>query len=290
MAKNNNLGDFLTGIADKLRGLLGESGKMSPQAFETKIQDVYDRGLANGGPAASKITAKAGDVVSGKIFGSGGPNTLTGTMPHYPDTYTDHTKTEVIERDYLAYHIPRGAYTVSGGPYIRATKAQVTTAIGLTVNKIACGNTVLGVVGSVWVPVGIALACAATSGRSGIVITGGTIITNGYGTFSGGNSYDSGSEVAGKDVTSKLVFTVAKAGKYRVSGFQNTNIRFVRPGNDGSNHGTSGTAATSYAAGAVSLEVGSAIEITATADGVDYDSVNCGSLSGRAVLISYVGA
>ena len=42
MAKNNNLGDFLKGIADKFRSKLGITGTINPQNFEDKIDAVYD--------------------------------------------------------------------------------------------------------------------------------------------------------------------------------------------------------------------------------------------------------
>ena len=44
MAKNNNLTDFLKGIADKLRSVLGTSELIDPQDFETKIDTVYQKG------------------------------------------------------------------------------------------------------------------------------------------------------------------------------------------------------------------------------------------------------
>ncbi|MDY6314752.1 MAG: hypothetical protein SPL89_06240 [Clostridia bacterium] len=42
MAKNNNLGDFLKGIADKFRSKLGTADTINPQNFEDKIDAVYD--------------------------------------------------------------------------------------------------------------------------------------------------------------------------------------------------------------------------------------------------------
>lgn len=42
MAKNNNLGDFLKGIADKFRSRLGTADTINPQNFEDKIDAVYD--------------------------------------------------------------------------------------------------------------------------------------------------------------------------------------------------------------------------------------------------------
>lgn len=44
MAKNNNLTDFLKGIADKLRSKLSTTALINPQDFETKIDDVYTQG------------------------------------------------------------------------------------------------------------------------------------------------------------------------------------------------------------------------------------------------------
>ena len=42
MAKTNNLGDFLKGIADKFRSKLGITGTINPQNFEDKIDAVYN--------------------------------------------------------------------------------------------------------------------------------------------------------------------------------------------------------------------------------------------------------
>lgn len=42
MAKNNNLGDFLKGIADKFRSKLGTADTINPQNFEDKIDAVYE--------------------------------------------------------------------------------------------------------------------------------------------------------------------------------------------------------------------------------------------------------
>lgn len=49
MAKNNNLTDFLTGLADKFRNKLSLTGNINPQDFESKIDDVYTAGLQAGG-------------------------------------------------------------------------------------------------------------------------------------------------------------------------------------------------------------------------------------------------
>ena len=44
MAKNNNLTDFLTGIATKIRTVNGASGTIDPQDFEDWIDDTYTKG------------------------------------------------------------------------------------------------------------------------------------------------------------------------------------------------------------------------------------------------------
>ena len=44
MAKNNNLGDFLKGLADKFRSKLKTTDKINPQDFESKVDEVYSQG------------------------------------------------------------------------------------------------------------------------------------------------------------------------------------------------------------------------------------------------------
>lgn len=44
MAKNNNLGDFLKSLADKFRSKLGTTIKINPQDFESKVDEVYNKG------------------------------------------------------------------------------------------------------------------------------------------------------------------------------------------------------------------------------------------------------
>lgn len=43
MAKNDNLGDFLKSIANKLRSKLGTTDKINPQDFESKVDEVYEK-------------------------------------------------------------------------------------------------------------------------------------------------------------------------------------------------------------------------------------------------------
>lgn len=146
MAKNDNLTDFLRGIADRLRALLGTADPINPQDFEDKIQGVYDKGFSEGGPTG--ITATAPDVLSGKVFGSGGSAKATGTMPSRASVSTASAVTydgvRVIGR------FPNGYYPNydSSGAALYLPNANVASAIGLTAAKIAKGQTILGISGS----------------------------------------------------------------------------------------------------------------------------------------------
>lgn len=44
MAKNDNLGDFLKSLADKFRSKLSTTAKINPQDFESKVDEVYNKG------------------------------------------------------------------------------------------------------------------------------------------------------------------------------------------------------------------------------------------------------
>ena len=48
MAKNNNLGDFLKGLADKFRSKLKTTDKINPQDFESTVDYVYNKGFNEG--------------------------------------------------------------------------------------------------------------------------------------------------------------------------------------------------------------------------------------------------
>lgn len=159
MAKNNNLGDFLAGIANKIRGLLGTTDPINPQDFEDKIQGVYDKGFSEGGP--SGITATDTDVLAGKVFGSGGNTKSTGTMPDRASVSRP-TKYQATDGAHLYSWIPYGYCSNydSNGHLIEQPFGSVASAIGLTASKILKGNTVLGIAGSgVGKP---ALLCSAT--------------------------------------------------------------------------------------------------------------------------------
>lgn len=102
-----------------------------------------------GGLTSTKLstaTAQDAHVLDGKTFYAGNKELKTGTLPHFPEYYNYADK--VVVGDYVAYLLKRGAYTNVENTYIRASKADVVDAIGLTAAKLVKGNTVLGVAGS----------------------------------------------------------------------------------------------------------------------------------------------
>ncbi|MCF2557092.1 hypothetical protein JQM64_06105 [Fournierella massiliensis] len=154
MAKNDNLTDFLKGLADKFRSVLGTADPLNPQDFEDKIQTVrdeaYSQGFAEGGPTG--ITATAPDVLSGKVFGSGGSAKATGTMPQRERS------TQAVG---CGYNTNRLFLVMNYGYYPAGTsfdhpntsevyfpEKNVASTIGLTAAKLLKGQTVLGITGT----------------------------------------------------------------------------------------------------------------------------------------------
>ena len=156
MAKNDNLTDFLKGLADKFRSVLGTADPLNPQEFEDKIQAVrdeaYSQGFAEGGPTG--ITATAPDVLYGKVFGSGGSAKATGTMPNAAGS-TLTTTTRSLSGGYLIYQPPGVGY-VDTSTKLRCAQANVASTIGLTAAKLMAGNNVLGIAGT-GTPLGAAI-------------------------------------------------------------------------------------------------------------------------------------
>ena len=248
MSKADNLTEFLTGVAGKLRSLLGETARMSPQAFEEKIQAVYDRGLANGGPAAGKITATAKDVRKGKVFGSGGPNTLTGTMNVTgPDCLASsgsgsgHKLTAGVllgsysgeayaGKQCLYMQVDNESY-LDNVRYYMAEADTVAEAIKLTADKLVSGQTVLGVSGKA-VPMVMASFEINYAGGStnpaatGCAAYGATKSGTGYVTLPAGTYRVVGH--AGYDTTAGIGLWVAKQGALGTALKSGTKLDYVQ--------------------------------------------------------------
>ena len=161
MAKNDNLTDFLKGLADKFRSVLGTADPLNPQDFEDKIQTVrdeaYSQGFAEGGPTG--ITATAPDVLSGKVFGSGGSAKATGTMPDQSNSIRTIT-TDTSDQSNGAFWLrPENDLWIAPGKgywgswnwnisRLQIKAANLASAIGLTAAKLLKGQTVLGITGT----------------------------------------------------------------------------------------------------------------------------------------------
>ena len=154
MAKNDNLTDFLRGIADRLRALLGTADPINPQDFEDKIQTVrdeaYSQGFAEGGPTG--ITATAPDVLSSKVFGSGGSAKATGTMPDNIGSSKAVAWGYNGTNLYMAFahgHYPAETHwNKANTSEVYVPNANVASVIGLTAAKLLKGQTVLGITGT----------------------------------------------------------------------------------------------------------------------------------------------
>ena len=154
MAKNDNLTDFLKGLADKFRSVLGTADPLNPLEFDDKIQTVrdeaYSQGFAEGGPTG--ITATAPDVLSGKVFGSGGSAKATGTMPDNIGSSKAVAWGYNGTNLYMAFahgHYPAETHwDKANTSEVYVPNANVASVIGLTAAKLLKGQTVLGITGT----------------------------------------------------------------------------------------------------------------------------------------------
>lgn len=64
MAKNNNLKDFLTDVADAIRSKTGESGLINPQDFSARIASIQTGGGGGDTPAPSPTPSASNEGVT----------------------------------------------------------------------------------------------------------------------------------------------------------------------------------------------------------------------------------
>ena len=144
MAKTNNLTDFLTGLADKFRSKLGGTALINPQDFESKIDEVYQKGYddAPKGTDTSDATATAADVLQGKIFYGADGISQKGTIVEQSSLYMSYSSRIPWQRPLVEFKPAENGYITTDSS-LMVLETNLANGIELTADKILKGKKVL---------------------------------------------------------------------------------------------------------------------------------------------------